>query len=322
MPVVGLGGHLSQSVLVGFGLFLFGFGIGGSEVAMNIEGADVERITGRVVLPTLHGFYSLGTVLGAATGVPLTALGLPVVAHLTLVSVLAVPVAYVSVRRLPSGVGRRSPSAEAATAPAPRLWRDSRLLLIGVVVLALALAEGAANDWLPLIMVDGHGLNAALSSGVYLAFNIAMATGRFTGGWFLARFSRPTVLGASAVLGGIGLALVIVADNAAVASAAVLLWGLGAALGFPVALSAAGDSGPNPTARVSLVATAGYVAFLVGPPALGFLGDHYGLRGAMIVVLALLALAAAVSVPLRTLLRPRPADDEPLRDTETSAPGH
>jgi hypothetical protein len=29
----------------------------------------------------------------------------------------------------------------------------------------------------------------------------------------------------------------------------------------------------------------------VGPPALGFIGDHYGLRSAMIVVLALVAVA-------------------------------
>jgi len=77
----------------------------------------------------------------------------------------------------------------------------------------------------------------------------------------------------------------------ALAAVAVVLWGLGASLGFPVALSAAGDSGPNGAARVKIVAIAGYVAFLVGPPLLGFVGEEYGLRNAMIVVLALVALA-------------------------------
>ena len=37
------------------------------------------------------------------------------------------------------------------------MWRDAQLLLIGVIVLAMAFAEGSANDWLPLLMVDGHG---------------------------------------------------------------------------------------------------------------------------------------------------------------------
>ena len=155
-------------------------------------------------------------------------------------------------------------------------------------------------------MVDGHGLDAALGSAVYVVFAAAMTLGRFGGGWFLARFGRAKVLSASAALGGLGLLLVIAVDNQIVAGAAVLLWGLGAALGFPVALSAAADSGPNPTARVSLVATAGYVAFLVGPPALGFLGEHYGLRNAMIVVLALLALAAVLAPALNR--RPTSAD--------------
>ncbi|MGW4027333.1 hypothetical protein ACWEEL_39290, partial [Streptomyces sp. NPDC005009] len=93
--------------------------------------------------------------------------------------------------------------------------------------------------------------------------------------------------------------------------AAVLLWGLGASLGFPLALSAAGDSGPDPAARVSLVAMIGYVAFLVGPPGLGFLGDHYGLRTAMTVVLAFVAvavfLAPAVGTRRTTLTAAAPA---------------
>lgn len=159
----------------------------------------------------------------------------------------------------------------------------------------MALAEGAANDWLPLLMVDGHGLDATMGSLVFVGFAAAMTLGRFSGGFFLDRFGRAAVVRASAVSGAVGLLLVIFSDNAAVAATAVLFWGLGASLGFPVALSAAGDSGPDQTARVSLVAIIGYVAFLVGPPALGFLGDHYGLRSAMVAVLVFVAAAILIA---------------------------
>src|SRR5690606_34848298 len=64
--------------------------------------------------------------------------------------------------------------------------------------------------------------------------------------------------------------------------------------GFPVAISAAGDDPERGAERVSAVATSGYLAFLVGPPLLGLLGEHAGLRRAMFVVVALL-LAAAVA---------------------------
>ncbi|MDR7114089.1 fucose permease [Microbacterium trichothecenolyticum] len=175
------------------------------------------------------------------------------------------------------------------------LWKDSRLLLIGVIILAMALAEGTANDWLPLVMVDGHGFDPALGSTIYAVFAAAMTIGRFSGGWFIERFGRPAVLCASGVFAAVGLALVIFVDSQVVAAAAVLLWGLGASLGFPVAISAAGDSGPDSAARVSLVATAGYVAFLVGPPALGFVGDEYGLRAALLIPLVFVVIAAMVA---------------------------
>ncbi|MEV6347512.1 MFS transporter [Actinoplanes sp. NPDC051851] len=310
MPLVGIGATTSQSLVVSIGLCLFGIGIGGSEVAINIEGADVERILGRPVLPTLHGFFSLGTVFGAGVGLVLAAVDFPVLWHMLAAAAIGVPLMILARAWMGAGLGQDA-AADGESGGA-RLWRDRQLLLIGVIVLALALAEGAANDWLPLLMVDGHGLDPALSSLVYLTFVAAMALGRFTGGWFLARFSRPVVLGASAVIGAVGLVIVVAVDNAVVAGAAVIFWGLGAALGFPVALSAAADSGPNATARVSLVASIAYVAFLAGPPALGFLGDHFGLRGAMVAVLVFLAIAAVAAPALRS---------SPHQDLSSGTPG-
>lgn len=92
------------------------------------------------------------------------------------------------------------------------------------------------------------------------------------------------------------------------AGAATVLWGLGASLGFPVTVSAAGDHPSDAAARVGAVSTAGYLAFLVGPPALGFLADHVGLRLTMTVVLALLIVASTLAGALggapRTEARP------------------
>ncbi|GAA2606152.1 MFS transporter [Streptomyces roseoviolaceus] len=295
MAVIGGGTMLSSAPATTAGLFLFGAGMGGGEVAINIDGADVERITGRTVLPTLHGFFSLGTVVGAAFGILCTAVSLPVQWHLTaMAAVTAVMFAY-AFRAIPQAVGKTRGDGsrpDAGAAPAEvRVWKDPRLLLIGGVILAMALAEGSANDWLPLLMVDGHGVDPALGSAVYTGFAAAMTIGRFAGGFFIDRLGRAPVVRASAICASLGIAAVVFADSAVLAGAAVLLWGLGASLGFPVTLSAAGDSGPDSAARVSLVAMIGYVAFLVGPPCLGFLGEHYGLRVAMIVVLAFTAVA-------------------------------
>ncbi|AOS64099.1 MFS transporter [Actinoalloteichus hymeniacidonis] len=297
MPTIGLGSALSMPLLVAAGLCLFGLGMGAGEVAMNVEGADVEKALGKPFLPALHGCFSLGTVVGAAAGIVFTATEFSVVWHLLIVGAIAFAAFALVIRAVPPGTGRsiETKPAEGTVRRGPVLWRDSRLLLIGGIMLAVALTEGTANDWLPLIMVDGHGFDAELGSAIYAAFAAAMTVGRFVGGRIVERVGRSRVLGGSAVLGVLGLALVMVVDNQIVAGAAVVLWGLGTSLGFPVALSAAGDSGPDTAARVSFVATVGYVAFLVGPPVLGFFGEEFGLRAALILPMVLLAAAVFLS---------------------------
>jgi len=300
MFTVGIGTAVAQPVLVAAGLLIFGAGMGAAEIAMNIEGAEVERLLNASVLPALHGSFSLGTVIGSLLGIVSTAADIPVLWHLTVIGVVELIIVVVFFRMIPAGTGRfvkvATPAAGRATGGG--VWTDRRLLLIGVIILAMAMAEGSANDWLPLLMVDGHGFDATSGSIIFTAFAVAMTVGRFTGGWFLDRFGRTKVMRVCVTLAGIGLALVIFSDNAVVAGCAVVLWGLGASLGFPVTISAAGESGPNAAARVSVVATIGYVAFLVGPPLLGFIGEANGLRTALLVVLGLVVLAAFLTPAL------------------------
>ncbi|MDG9682505.1 MFS transporter [Streptomyces sp. DH18] len=319
--VIAGGAALEVSAGVFCGLALFGAGMGLAEVAFNIEGAAVERTLGRPVLPVLHGCFSLGTVVGALLGMGLTAVRFAVGWHLAAVAVAVAAAGVWTVRAIPAGTGQEKADSEdpadsdAASAAGSEggggrhpdgirgqlaVWRDRRLVLIGLIVLAMAFAEGSANDWLPLLMVDGHGTSATAGSLTFMLFAVAMTTGRFTGGPLLVRYGPAAVVRVSALVAAAGVALVVFSDNALLAGAAVVLWGLGASLGFPVTISAAGEGVRNASARVAAVSTAGYAAFLVGPPSLGFLADHVGLRNAMVVVLVLLGGAALITRALRT----------------------
>ncbi|MFC8125630.1 MFS transporter [Streptomyces sp. NPDC057302] len=300
VTAMALGTAASSAPLVTFGLLLLGAGMGLSEVASNVDGAGVERELARPVLPALHGCYSLGTVVGAGLGVAGAAAHFPVSWHLTVVLLLVAALFAFAVPRLRPGVGRsvgdgHTTSAHDADGQVRerRLYLDLRLLLIGGLVLGMTLAEGSATDWLPLLMVDGHHMPTGLGSLVYAGFAAAMAVGRFAGGPMVARVGRPAMLGGGALVTTVGIALVSFVDSPVAAGCAVLLWGLGTSLGFPLALSAAGESGPDATGRVALTSRIGYVALLAGPPALGFLGEHHGLRAAMVPVLLLMLVAAA-----------------------------
>ncbi|WP_449409238.1 MFS transporter [Microbacterium maritypicum] len=89
----------------------------------------------------------------------------------------------------------------------------------------MALAEGTANDWLPLILVDGHGFDASAGATIFILFAAAMTAGRFVGGWFIDKFGRIVVLCASALFAVLGLALVASVDVQMTVVAAVLRGG-------------------------------------------------------------------------------------------------
>lgn len=277
------------------GLTVFGGSFGAAEVAINVEGAAIEQEMNKTVLPMMHGFYSLGTLTGAGIGMALTATGIAATTHILLAALVCIAPVLLGITAIPDGNGRNVAGETKTGEKGLPFYRDMQLMLIGVVVLAMAFAEGSANDWLPLLMVDGHGFSPTSGSLIYAGFTLGMTVGRFTGGWFIDRYSRVTVVRASALLGGLGIALIIFVDVDWVAGVSVVLWGLGASLGFPLTISAASDTGPDAPTRVSVVATTGYLAFLVGPPLLGFLGEHYGLRSAMLVVLGLVMIAALVA---------------------------
>jgi hypothetical protein len=306
---------------------LFGLGLlsGIWDVAMNVEGAAVEQLLGRPVMPRFHAGFSLGTVVGALGGAAAAGLHLPVRVHLPVVAVLgalcaaAATRAFLPVPEPPPEEGIRAAAPDADGAGLAGAWRERRTLLVGLLVVTMALAEGSANDWLAVGLVDGYRAPEALAAGGYALFVAAMTLGRLQGGRALERWGRVVTLRVSALLVFAGIPLVaagaaalgshslaaappaILALAAGAGVAGVLVWGLGSSLGFPVGMSAAADEPARAPARVSVVSTIGYLAFLAGPPVLGALGNRVGVLPALLVVcvVALLGvLAAGAARPL------------------------
>jgi fucose permease len=303
--LVGVGADaLTNPVAVAVGLFGLGFGIGTWDVSMNVEGAEVERRLGRTLMPRLHAGFSLGTVVGAGLGAVAAGVQLPVWLHLGVVGVLTLVVAPVASRFfLPAAATGPGPDPAASRGARPSLrasWREPRTLLLGVLVLAAALSEGIASDWLAVGLVDGLRASAAVGALGYAIFVAAMTVGRIWGTLAIDRFGRVRTLQISGALTAAGVLLVGFGGSLPVALTGAVVWGAGTALGFPVGMSAAADDPVRAPVRVSVVASIGYVAFLAGPPLLGWLGDHLGVQRALLVVLA----AAAVGTVVAGAARP------------------
>ena len=299
--VAGFGVSIGPSyAVVMIGLIVFGSMFSICDVAMNLQGAVNERVLGRSIMPVFHAFFSFGTVIGAALGAAAEAIHLPIVLHLLIVALVFAAGALVASRFLQSEhvIEEQSVAHDDHSKTWQgrlSIWRDPRTLIIGLIVLGMAFTEGSANDWLALAMVDGHNTTKATGALVLGIFVASMTVGRLAGVSLLDRYGRVPVLRGSAVLAAIGLIVVIFVPTLWISIVGVVFWGLGASLGFPVGMSAAADDPKTAAARVSAVATIGYFAFLVGPPLIGFLGQHVGLLHALLVVLVLVALAGLAS---------------------------
>jgi len=301
-------GYQIGVVPVVVGLFLIGFGNGTWDVAMNVEGAAVEQRLERAIMPRFHAGFSVGTVAGALGGAAMVALGVPVTPHLIVVAVIAAAIVPASSLRgfLSRTVERSADGTEIPRAKAQNpltAWKEPRTLLIGLFVLCMAFTEGTGNDWLAVAMIDGYGAVPVIGPLTFATFLAAMTLGRWFGPGLIDRFGRVIVVRTSALVALVGLMLVVFGHFIPVAFVGAALWGLGAALGFPVGMSAAADDPQMSAARVSVVASIGYTAFLAGPPLIGFLGDQVGVLRALTVAAGLLALAAMIAGTTRPLNR-------------------
>jgi len=332
--------------VVAAGLFVFGFGSGTWDVAMNVQGAAVEQALGRAIMPRFHAAWSIGTVTGAGLGAAMVALGVPVPAHLLAVAaVVAVAVPAAARSFLParhpvpaatpsptpadsSGASQASPShnspSQASPVPHARptsrwrgvlaAWTEPRTLLIGLFVLCMAFTEGTGNDWLSLAVIDGYHAEPALGTLTFAAFLAAMTTGRWFGPRLIDAHGRVPVLRGSAAVALAGLVLIELGMVLPAAVAGAILLGLGTSLGFPVGLSSAADDPRFAATRVSTAASIGYLAFLAGPPSVGFLADQVGvlrslsIAGVLIIAAFFLCRATA---PLRPARQPPPGGPPP-----------
>jgi fucose permease len=282
------------------GLFLLGLGNGTWDVAMNVEGAEVERQVGSPVMPRFHAGWSVGTVTGALLGAAMVAAGVSVTAHLVAVAAI-VAVGGVRAVRGFLGSGGEADEARAAQRHPLRAWTEPRTLLIGVFVFTAAFTEGTGNDWLGVATIDGYRTAPALGSLTFAIFLAAMTAGRWLGPALLARHGRVLSIRILAGVAVTGLALVVWGRVLPVAMAGAALWGVGTSLGFPVGMSAASDDPRLAAGRVSVVASIGYVAFLAGPPLIGFLAQDIGALRSLTVAGGLVALGLAISGVLRPL---------------------
>jgi MFS family permease len=303
LTALGAATFIGSVPLAGLGLVFTGMGNSAWDVAMNVEGADVEQRLGRTVMPRFHAGFSLGTVLGAAVSAGAAAIGVSVGVQLFVTAAVTVVVMNVVVRRfLP---WEPLPAGQKPAMSVRQAWREPRTVLIGMILLGFGFTEGTANDWLAISLVDGYGASETVGAVGFGTFVTAMTVSRLVGGYGIERWGRVAVLRMTAGAATAGLLLVVCHLSLPLALSGALLWGAGSSLGFPIGMSSAADDPVRAAIRVSVAGSIGYGAFLAGPPLIGFLAEHFGVLRALLAVLLALVIGVAASGAAKPLVGAR-----------------
>jgi fucose permease len=274
-------------------LFITFAGYALSDIAVNVDGSAIEQKLNRSVLPRMHAAYSLGSFAGAGLGTLAVAFNVSLLIQITVISLIALLIPILTFKAIPLHTGQdlhhKDKTQEKVTSINP--LKNPVVILLGLGILGITLTEGAGNDWMALSFKEGIGTTATNAGIAFVVYEIGMTLTRFFGGRFVDKFGRRRMLEVLAGGGVVGILLVILSQNVYLGWVGASLWGMGVALGFPLFISAAGE-GKNGTKQVSMVATFGYTAFLVGPPALGLLAQTIGILNMLFVLVASLGMAA------------------------------
>jgi fucose permease len=260
-----------------------------TNVAMNVEADRVEAATGKRLMNTCHGLWSLGQFGVFLLGALVRGLDVTPAVHLGAMVPLVIAAALVFILPMRSA----PPRDHAASTRRRRLAlpTPATLRLLGFII-GGTLAEAATRNWSVIYSRDSFSVPQWAETLTLPVFVAAMVLGRFLADGWTQRIG-PTRLGrllVSAAL--VGAVVVVFAPSLPVALAGFALLGLGICTTFPASTSAAAQLGDRPSSENVAALTLSVQMVMLGAPALmGFVADAFGIRATFGLVLPALVLA-------------------------------
>jgi len=272
-------------------MFYFGGVFGAMDVVMNANAVGVEKKMRRAIMSSCHAFWSLGGLIGAATGGFLIA-QFGSTAHAVVATVVA---ATLIAFAWPSIIADKFHHSS-ATRQKLVLPRNPLPWLVGVIALFSMIPEGAILDWGAYYLRDELGASVTVASFGFAAFSATMAIMRFAGDLVRDRFGAIKTLRFCTSIAIVGMVIVGLSSHPYAVIAGFAICGIGISNMVPIAFSIGGNiPGINPSVSLSIATTMGYSGMLVAPSLIGVVAKHSGFSVVFLALPVLLLVVLAFS---------------------------
>jgi len=294
-------GFSTEPLILAGALFLMGFGYSATDVGLNTQAVEVEKILKARSMSSFHAMWSVGAFITTVLGGSIARIVSPQI-NLGAVAGLCVLAFIPSIGRLlPSDLDGHK-GEEQSTSKIPLFGKSvTSLWFIGFGLLAALIAEGSASDWGALLLRDDMGVGKGINASAYASFALAMITARFLGDRALDHFGPARLVRMCGYFGAIGWAASIaiavpLSDAHPTAALVIINLGFiiaGLAIGpmFPAfILAASAIPGIAPSVSSARAFVIGLSGFFIGPSIIGFLAEGTSISVAMgFPILALVA---------------------------------
>jgi MFS family permease len=292
-------------------LLFYGAMAGANDVAMNAQAVATEKLLGTPAISRFHAMFSIGGIAGAIAGAFIVGRGVPTAAHLVAAAAVFLIFALTATRLLADTRARTA--AHSAAAHPARFRLPVALFALSAIGFCIFLSEGAIADWTGVFLHQVLGASAGLAPVGYAVFSAAMAIFRLSGDAITLRIGRAATIRSGGAVAAAGLSFALLVHSPYWALAGFAAAGAGFSCIVPLVFAAGGRIPEvSEGAGVATVSGFGYLGFLVGPPAIGFLSELTSLRVGLF-LLVLLSAAAAAMVGL--VVRGAGGQPNPFADT-------
>lgn len=274
-------------------LFLLGLSAALINVSMNTCATLIEKSENIRILSTCHGLWSVGNLVCSGLMAVAIARNLEVFWRFSALSVIVVCVLFFLRKKLKTIA---EPTQQAAT-KSKFVLPNFKLFLLIIIGISVTMGEGLAFDWSGVYMRDVAKAPASVAAFGLSAFAALMALVRLLGDWILTQFSGLRLLLFGGLFAALGVGICIAFPNPFSCFVGLMCIGGGVALGSPILYAASMRiEGVSPSAGLATFASLSFLGFLLAPPLIGFLGEHFGLKVAFGCIGGLLVLGALTSL--------------------------
>lgn len=277
-----------------------GLAIGGIEMILNLEADRTEHLIGRRIMNRAHAFWSFGFFAAGFSGGAIAQSGLSPQLHVFGMIPLILVLTVLILGRFDPAPARIVHQQATPRFAAPTL---GILALVALTLAAMAM-EGGYMDWSAIYMDSVFGSAPFVAAlGVTLGAFFQGVTRYFADG-FVERYSPVLVARVLLAILGVGVVLVFIQTSEYLSLLGFALMGIGSSAIFPLAMSAAAQMTDRPAAiNVAALAQTSFLTFMVAPPVLGFIAQHWGIAwsfgiGMPLVVLSFMFTGALGRRPL------------------------